>query len=77
MTIKSLSSSSLTNNVFYRSLLAGNAKAFYGAGYIAGGSKPADTADVDKFEFPSDSRTTLGTGLSSARYAMAGFQNGL
>jgi len=43
------------------------------AGYFAGGR---DTTDVvDKFAFPSDSRTTLATGLSVARRAMAGISN--
>jgi len=40
------------------------------AGYFGGGSGYADT--VDKFAFSDDSRTTLGTGLSSARGYLAG-----
>ncbi len=39
-----------------------------GAGYIGGGSISGWTAQttVDKFSFPSDTRTSLGTGLSAA-----------
>ncbi len=45
-----------------------------GAGYIMGGAGGyLDT--VDRFSFPSDARTTLGTGLSSARHSGAGFSN--
>ena len=36
------------------------------AGYFAGGVAQATT--VDKFAFPSDTRTTLGTGISLAKY---------
>jgi hypothetical protein len=46
------------------------------AGYIAGGdSSSAPTGrrtTIDKFAFPGDTRSTLGTGLSSARFALAG-----
>jgi hypothetical protein len=50
------------------------------AGYSAGGatSSPASShgvATVDKFAFPSDTRSTLGTGLSSGRSFGAGFSN--
>lgn len=45
-----------------------------GAGYIMGGAGGfLDT--VDRFSFPSDARTTLGTGLSSARHSGAGMSN--
>jgi hypothetical protein len=36
------------------------------AGYIAGGTT------VDKFAFPSDTRSTLATGLSTSRTSLAG-----
>ena len=45
------------------------------AGYSAGGSTGAYVSTVDKFAFPSDSRTTLGTGLSSGRNRIAGMSN--
>lgn len=52
--------------------IAGSAGVETGAGYVAGG----DTVDtVDRFSFPSDARTTLGTGLSTARQAGAGVSN--
>ena len=45
-----------------------------GAGLIMGGAGGyLDT--VDRFSFPSDARTTLGTGLSSARHSGAGMSN--
>jgi len=44
-----------------------------GAGYVAGGGGGGYVATVDKFSFSDDSRTTLGTGLSSAREGVAGF----
>jgi hypothetical protein len=44
------------------------------AGYIGGGSNDSGNFDtVDKFEFPSDTRSTLGTGLSAARNQLAAF----
>jgi len=45
------------------------------AGYVMGGFETAAVTTVDKFAFPSDSRTTLGTGLSAATYGLAGFAN--
>jgi len=42
------------------------------AGYFGGGDTGSMVDTVDKFEFPSDSRTTLATGLSSARNFLAG-----
>jgi len=53
---------------------AAGAVAETGAGYIMGGAGGyLDT--VDRFSFPSDARTTLGTGLSSARHSGAGMSN--
>lgn len=48
------------------------------AAYFAGGTHTAggETATVDKFTFPIDTRTTLGTGLSVARFKLAAFANG-
>ena len=43
------------------------------AGYFAGGEPSARTTTVEKFAFPADTRSTLATGLSSARENMAGF----
>ena len=43
------------------------------AGYVAGGITSVNVDTVDKFAFTDDSRTTLGTGLSSARRSAAGF----
>jgi hypothetical protein len=46
------------------------------AGYQAGGSISTGSTDViNRFAFPSDTRSTLGTGLSSARNATAAFSN--
>ena len=45
------------------------------AGYFGGGNDGSSTATVDKFAFPDDSRTTLGTGLSAATYQLAGAAN--
>jgi len=49
------------------------------AGYVAGGYQEtpgnARVATVDKFAFPSDTRTTLGTGLSGIRGNMTGYCN--
>jgi formylmethanofuran:tetrahydromethanopterin formyltransferase len=39
---------------------------------LGGGSL---VATVDKFAFPADTRSTLGTGLSAARRAVAGMAN--
>jgi hypothetical protein len=46
------------------------------AGYFAGGLTGGSyLTTVDKFAFPSDSRSTLGTGLASGRMTAAGFAN--
>jgi hypothetical protein len=45
------------------------------AGYVAGGITTAAVTTVDKFAFPSDSRSTLGTGLGQAKYFSANFAN--
>jgi hypothetical protein len=45
------------------------------AGYAAGGIDSSNFTTVDKFAFPGDTRTTLATGLSSARRYSAGFQD--
>jgi hypothetical protein len=46
------------------------------AGYFGGGSTSfsagSSVATVDKFDFPADTRSTLGTGLSLARTELAG-----
>ena len=41
-------------------------------GYFGGGNEPPLAATVDKFAFSDDSRSTLGTGLSVARFRLAG-----
>ena len=43
------------------------------AGYVAGGTTGSVVATVDKFLFTTDARSTLATGLSSARRGVAGF----
>ena len=43
------------------------------AGYAAGGGSASNVATVDKFLFTTDARSTLATGLSSARGRAAGF----
>jgi hypothetical protein len=47
------------------------------AGYVAGGRISGNTnvTTVDKFAFPSDTRTSLGTGMSQDREGTAGFCN--
>jgi hypothetical protein len=40
------------------------------AGYVGGGVAPA-TATVEKFAFPSDTRSIVGTGLSIAKFNLA------
>jgi hypothetical protein len=45
------------------------------AGYFGGGFETAAVATVDRFAFPSDTRSTLGTGLSSSREQNAGMAN--
>jgi hypothetical protein len=45
------------------------------AGYVAGGNVNGAVATVDKFLFPADTRSTLGTGLSSSRSNIAGMAN--
>jgi hypothetical protein len=48
------------------------------AGYSAGGSTSGNdnnVTTVDKFAFPADTRTTLGTGLSVARSRLGGMAN--
>jgi hypothetical protein len=48
------------------------------AGYVAGGREPSPTnyvTTVDKFAFPSDTRSTLATGLSGTNGLSAGFAN--
>ena len=44
------------------------------AGYVAGGFDGSTRiSSVDKYSFPSDTRSTLGTGLSGSRGNMPGF----
>ena len=49
------------------------------AGYVAGGeywsSGSVFVTTVDKFAFPGDSKSTLGTGLSATRFKLAGMAN--
>jgi hypothetical protein len=45
------------------------------AGYFGGGRTASVVDTVDKFAFPSDTRSTLGTGLSSARWRLGGMSN--
>jgi len=58
--------------VFY-GIFAGAAGGMTYAGYFAGGD--ASTDRVDRFAFSDDSRTTLATGLSAARYGGGGAGN--
>ena len=43
------------------------------AGYFGGGYVGGFLTTVDKFAFPGDTRTTLGTGLSQGRNWLNGF----
>jgi hypothetical protein len=45
------------------------------AGYFFGGFTTAVVSTVDKFAFPGDTRSTLGTGLSAAKFRSAGMGN--
>jgi hypothetical protein len=46
------------------------------AGYYGGGfNDSVNVATVDKFALPADTRTTLGTGLSSSRQSYGGFSD--
>jgi len=45
------------------------------AGYFGGGTTGSEVSTVDKFAFSDDSRTTLGTGLSSITGFLAGMAN--
>jgi hypothetical protein len=48
------------------------------AGYFAGGrnfTTNANLSTVDKYSFSDDSRTTLGTGLSAAKFGVIGLSN--
>lgn len=47
---------------------------YFGGGAVSGGSPPI-TNEVEKFAFPSDTRSLLGTGLSSKRRGLPGFSN--
>jgi hypothetical protein len=42
------------------------------AGYMGGGFTTASISSVEKFAFPSDTNTTLGTGLSGIRSNVSG-----
>ena len=48
-------------------------------GYVAGGASPLNLSTgyttVDKFDFASDARTTLATGLGAERFSGAGFES--
>ena len=59
-------------------IFAGAAGGVIGAAYFAGGHIPSTSTyvtTVDKFSFLDDSRTTLVTGLSSARTGIGGAAN--
>ena len=62
-------------STWLNSLVSGTAPS--GAGYFGGGEEAGDSyqSTVDKFAFPNDSRSTLGTGLSLARSFVAGMAN--
>ena len=45
------------------------------AGYVAGGNTGSKVTTVDKFAFPSDSRSVLATGLSAAGYGLSAMAN--
>jgi len=47
------------------------------AGYIAGGTNNSGSrvTTVDKFAFPAETRSTLGTGLATAKTVAAGFSD--
>lgn len=55
--------------------LAGSGGSAILAVYFAGGFTTTRVSTVDKFSLPADTRTTLGTGLSAARVAVAGMAN--
>ena len=59
--------------VFY-GIFAGVGGAVPTAGFVAGGGSPGQSV-VDKFAFSDDSRTTLGTGLTTGNSQFAGMAN--
>jgi hypothetical protein len=58
-------------------ILAASSVAQIRAGYFAGGNRggAGNTAVVDKYSFPDDTRSTLGTGLSVATQYLSGMAN--
>ena len=75
MAVTSMANSSILNFNKYNVVSAVSfvPPVFLVAGYVAGGFGSSFTATVDKFLFTTDARSTLATGLSSARQAAAGF----
>jgi hypothetical protein len=45
------------------------------AGYVGGGNNGVRVATVDKFAFPADTASTLGTGLSGVRDSLGAMAN--
>lgn len=78
MGIYSLKRSTINSFEKYSSFLAGNEAIFdLFAGYFAGGgiNENSTGSIVDKFAFPSDTRSTLGTGLSTNVSGVSGMAN--
>ena len=76
--IRSMVRSTLLTGRWYESMLAGSFMIRIGvAGYFSGGSNSSNNgvSTVDKFTFPSETVTTLSTGLSSSRWASSSFAN--
>ena len=76
MAVTSMANSSILNFNKYNVVSAVSfVPPFFGpvAGYAAGGNTGSVVATVDKFLFTTDARSTLATGLSSARQFSAGF----
>ena len=75
MAVTSMANSSILNFKKYNVVSAVSfvPPVFLVAGYVAGGTTGSDVTTVDKFLFTTDARSTLATGLSAARYGVAGF----
>ena len=70
-----VSAQTTTDNIVSLSVYQYVAPVSVKAGYFAGGLSDDLSNIVDKFAFSNDSRTTLGTGLSSVRFGLAGMAN--
>lgn len=62
----------IDHGIFAASGAGAPGAAYFGGGQISGGTRQTK---VEKFAYPDDTRTALGTGLSAARNTLAGMAN--